>query len=773
MIGTGEFGPRSRMPQHIGQATGPGRRTHLIGHHRQLIALCHQAQHGLDEIRTKGRVNPGRTHDKRGRQALLHGLLTQQLAATVFPQRRCGRLGGIGRRSRAIENEIRRNMDQARSEIDTGGRQVRRSIRIDTVGLRYLGLRFIHRSIGSGVDDYLRRYIGKRALNSLRIANVQLRSGQGYTLHRRSGATRQLPAQLSTGTRDHNLLFHSLSFLVTDLVDRRTRLRWFPLQPDVRLGALHLHGASHAELPQTSPKNALGQNRVYHVYSTSNATHPLPGSTLDLRLVAVASLLLSLWLIIIDPLINRDAIIYLRSADAYLQHGFIASQELFGRPLISICFATIHQLTGLPLVLSGQLLNSLFYALLCVSFVATVGTLGGDRRVQLFAAMVILSHPMINDHRSSIMRDPAYWAFIMLAFRELLLYTRGPSLSNQLRWLCYVAMASLFRFEGLFFAVLAPLSLLAMRDHPHKFKQCLRLWIPQAIIVGLALAGAIFYKSLMEPGSRLFPAIERYIRKLFSLPDAFAELSSSAGEIMLAHFSREDATLAVVTGLFSVLLINIVRAIMWPWALALLWGWKDNIAGRLRTNDAILLNSHILISLLYLTVFTLISRFMLERYACQIVILILLYIPFILNSLWSDTGRPWKKVLIILVLTGVSVDSLTNSDHRKVFIRDANDWVVSHTPEHASLVTNNKYIAYFSKREIDWDSATRIGFKTQRILGDPSLWADRDYMVMFVRNRESADWEAFLEQNSLAVSQVFDGGKYGNVSIVKLASGQN
>ena len=139
---------------------------------------------------------------------------------------------------------------------------------------------------------------------------------------------------------------------------------------------------------------------------------------IDYRWIVLASLLLSGWLIAIDPLLNRDAIIYLRSADAYLRDGFVASQQLFDRPLISICFALLHKWTGLPLEWAGQLLNSLFYALFCATFVATVHTLGGDRRVQLFAAVVVLSHPMLNDYRSSIVRDPAYWAFIVLSLRR-------------------------------------------------------------------------------------------------------------------------------------------------------------------------------------------------------------------------------------------------------------------------------------------------------------------------------------------------------------------
>ena len=117
--------------------------------------------------------------------------------------------------------------------------------------------------------------------------------------------------------------------------------------------------------------------------------HPIPAAEplrhLDNRWVVAASLLLSLWLITIDPLINRDAILYLRAADAYLESGFFASQQVFARPLISVSIALLHQLTGINLISAGLLLISVFYALFCAGFVATVRTLGGDHRVQLIA----------------------------------------------------------------------------------------------------------------------------------------------------------------------------------------------------------------------------------------------------------------------------------------------------------------------------------------------------------------------------------------------------
>ena len=77
--------------------------------------------------------------------------------------------------------------------------------------------------------------------------------------------------------------------------------------------------------------------------------------TTDYWLIFALSMALSAWLIAIDPVLNRDAILYLRSADAYLQDGLVASLQLYGRPLLSVCFALVHQLTGLPLVFAGLL----------------------------------------------------------------------------------------------------------------------------------------------------------------------------------------------------------------------------------------------------------------------------------------------------------------------------------------------------------------------------------------------------------------------------------
>ncbi len=478
--------------------------------------------------------------------------------------------------------------------------------------------------------------------------------------------------------------------------------------------------------------------------------------------------MLSVWLIAIDPLINRDAIIYLRTADAYLQDGFIASQNLFGRPLISICFATLHQFTGIPLVYAGQLLNTLFYVLLNVGFVATVHALGGDRRIQWLAAVVILSHPILNDHRSSIMRDPAYWCFVILAFRQLLLYVRRPRLRHGLGWSCAILMAAMFRFEGLFFAALAPLTLLATRDLEHRLRHCLRLLGPILIAAAAIGLGLALYLSGPSIHEHTFPAIGTYLDRLLEFPREFSRLAAAGGAGLLEFSAREDAGVAIVAALAAILVLNLCRALTWPYVLALLWGIRHRVTARLRPDDATLLNLHLLIGTAYLALFTLINRFMLERYSCQVVIFLLLYLPFILNALWTDGDRRWKQALVVILLAGMSLDSLHNSDYQKAFIRDATHWLEDNTPADAGLVSNDKYIAYFSGRRVDWDAAYRHRFDLQSMLADEALWSGSDYLAMLVRRREDPAWHSFLERQGLEEAVRFGGGRHGSVAIVRL-----
>ena len=489
---------------------------------------------------------------------------------------------------------------------------------------------------------------------------------------------------------------------------------------------------------------------------------------LDLRVIAALSLLLSLWLILIEPVINRDAIIYLRTAEAYLHDGLLASFAIFDRPFLSIIMALLHQLTGISLLHSGLVLSAVFYAVLCSAFVSIVRLLGGNRRVQIIAAIIILSHPMIGADRDSIMRDAPFWAFSLLAFRTLLLYVRQPTLKYNYQWFCFIIIATLFRFEGLFFAVLAPLAVFTAASHNIRFQVSLRLLILPLMAIVTTGAAILFIQDTLLPDSHLFPNITSYVGKLRALPDGFAQLSRSTADSLLIFSAKEDASIAAIAGLAAILLANLARAIMLPYVVVLIWGKAQHLENIIPRQFRYLINAHLIIALFYLGLFTLSNRFVLERYCHIFTIFVALYLPFLVNAAWAPQRKPLTKILAVLVLVGMSIDVVGSSGHRKIYKRDASQWLISNTPEAATIVSNSKYVAYFGGRETDWRNLGAITFKASELASKPALWRSADYIVVKVKPWEFTRWAQFLEDNSLIELKAFPGKSHGKISIVKV-----
>ena len=489
---------------------------------------------------------------------------------------------------------------------------------------------------------------------------------------------------------------------------------------------------------------------------------------IDYRIVVAVSLALSVLLTLTDPLINRDAILYLSTAEAYLQEGLIASLTLFDRPFLSIIIAILHRSTGLSLLHAGLVLNALFYAILCTAFVSVVRLLGGDRRIQIFAAIVILSHPMIAAGRESIMRDPPYWAFSLLAFRALLLYMQQPVLRYRLQWFGFISIATIFRFEGLFFALLAPLAVFFSADKSTRLETSARLLILPLVTILAVGAAILLYQTVLLPGSQLFPDIGGYVTKLVKFPQDFAKVSAETGEALLVFTAKDDAGIASLAGLAAILVVHLGRALMWPYVILLLWGVRQKIIAVIPRRSRRLLNFHLIIALVYLGLFTLTNRFMLERYCHIFTIFIALYLPFILNAARTPTAKPLVRYLALLLMVGMVIDVVGNFNYKKMFIRDATEWITAHTDENATLVSNNSYLAYFSERNANWGKPGRPAFQVSELRKRPTLWHNYDYLAARIKPAEEADWQAFIDHYSLVELQVFDGGGVGRVSIVEI-----
>ena len=117
----------------------------------------------------------------------------------------------------------------------------------------------------------------------------------------------------------------------------------------------------------------------------------------------IVSVLLSLWCIHIDHVINNDGIEYIRTAERLADSDWAGAIAAYKWPFYPLLMLLVSKITGVSYMVSGHILNTLFFTGAVLLFVLTVRAFGGDsKRLTVLAAFVALTHPTFNEYLSLI-----------------------------------------------------------------------------------------------------------------------------------------------------------------------------------------------------------------------------------------------------------------------------------------------------------------------------------------------------------------------------------
>ena len=446
-----------------------------------------------------------------------------------------------------------------------------------------------------------------------------------------------------------------------------------------------------------------GESRpIWGNYAASLRDFCYADGRLSIRPTALLSIGLSLLLIAFDPVFNYDGILYLWAARAYLGLAPGAVVDIYNWPSFSVLIALIHKAIPLPLHQIALLVVSAGYLLGAHAFVRLVEEMGASRRAQLFALLIFCCHPMISAYRGNIVRDPLLWAFMLLALRELIRYSKKPCFPHQAKWTLYAAAACFFRVEGLIIALTAPLALLFVggADLSSRCKGAFRILLPPVLLLTMAIA-VLLTASQGEAGKlKVFVDFEYYLAFLANIRDHFAQQSEILSDAWLAHKTTEDSGYAMFAALLALCVLNVVRAITPIYTLALLRG----LFGQARLVTCKHANSiiavHLVVISTYLLMFMLGRQFGLVRHSLQFAIIALLYLPFVVDGFWRHkTRRRLVRILLAVTLAGYGLDTVVNGDYRKAYIHEAAMWLKNETPARTQVVSNHSHIAYFSEKQ--------------------------------------------------------------------------
>jgi hypothetical protein len=444
---------------------------------------------------------------------------------------------------------------------------------------------------------------------------------------------------------------------------------------------------------------------------TSASTFPVAA------IAVVLSCLFSALVILQNPLLNDDAYGYLRAAEIFNTNGAIAVLQTYGWYNYSILIALLDRLLPGDMLSAAHVLNTFFHALLAWVFMRLCNELRASTRVQFFAALCILGFPLTNEMRYFLIRDNGFWALTLLSAVLLMRYRNSGELRTGLGWCLAICGAVAFRLEALLLLVLAPFSLLLPGAVPwsERLRRCGQLLAVLlasiTIILLTTLAAGIDVVDLIAYAYRYYLPL---LADLFPLLGRTAS-AASAALFTPGNFPGADNVAVglalVLFGDFLALLGNLVYALTLPIVLLLLYYRARHSPLVVSAAGSSVLLTYIGISTLALLLFVLIMHFLTQRYATLLSLLLLSFVPLVLDDLYANAQlhgsvRRFKYVLGFFCLY-YFIDSLISFGYSHRHIDEGIAWTRGELPAGAQLKTNSFVIAYHSGRVADYDKTVR------------------------------------------------------------------
>ncbi len=495
---------------------------------------------------------------------------------------------------------------------------------------------------------------------------------------------------------------------------------------------------------------------------------------------AFISVLLSVWCVYIDPIVNNDGIQYFRVAAGLLSGQWQEAIAIHHWPFYSMLIAATSKLTGLNIEISAHVVNTGLFVLLVVGFIAAVVELGGDRRVVVFAALVILLLPGLNKYRSYVIRDTGYLAFYIWSLVFLFRCWQHPTGKSILGWLVCTFTAFLFRIEGVVFLLFMPAIMLA-----HRFRNSTVYRL--SALVTLILLGILLFSvfSLWTLSSELgADQADVLSRPLSSMALAWERIGSelwfklhALRQEFLGEFSGKYVYAVFILTLITIVVFEVLRKLVIVYALLGIHAvWRDLAFPRMTLRP--LWAGLILVNLLILIIFTVTKLFLTGRYTLGLVLTIMLAVPFSLSYFygrWREhhPGMPsvnrWTFPVLAVICLAVGVKGLDRFTD-KAYLKTAGRWVAALSVTNAKLYSNNRTLIYYSGKPAFRDGAKYDWTETMRTIWSGG-WKAYDYLAVQVSGKRSDHERRLVSKLGLRPIKTFQNRKGDRVLVFKTSGG--
>lgn len=463
-------------------------------------------------------------------------------------------------------------------------------------------------------------------------------------------------------------------------------------------------------------------------------------------IAALISILLSAWLIWSDGVVNRDGVLYLRSAEAFANGDWSQATSIYRWPFYSWLIAEFHQWGGLSLEMAGYAINTIFFALLVYAFVLLVEAIYPASRLGAWAALTILLLAQLNDYRCYVIRDVGYWALYLTAILFFLKYLRRPEFGYALGWGLAILIATLFRIEGVLLMAFLPFLILTngAERWPTRFRCFAQTQAVLLLGAGILLAYLFVAPDSSTSLGRLADPVAWAMKFLSAITTDIGVKAEALQSAILNKFTTHLAVPGVLSILGLIVVTQILSAlgIFHLSALAYACIRKPFKLDPLAHKTLIWL---VAIQTIILVVSATNLFFLTGRYAVPLALTLCLLVPpglLEIHRRYADRrdAKGFRARLVPLTFLALmlfsAVDSLLSFGPSNRYLKEAGQWLEQNTPPETRILTNNEILAFYAKKPWAQERIPMSDAQVQAFLNAP---ADYDYFVIDINRKRTHD----------------------------------
>ncbi len=273
------------------------------------------------------------------------------------------------------------------------------------------------------------------------------------------------------------------------------------------------------------------------------------------------SLVISIWTIATNDIIARDSVLYLKTAQYFLDNGIEVAFDTYNWAFYSLFIAFIHQITHLTLEHSAYLNTLIMEALCCVTFIKIVHLIHPKKALWI-ALLFILTFPIFNEYRGGILRGSGFWAFSLIALYQFLLFYQSGHIHHALFWQIAIFIAFLFRPEALVFAFLAPFYFIFLLQQSWRWRLRQILLLNSLLYpLGLILISLFLFSSEIKTGVLHHLPIQLDYLLIQKVSASFSIATENFAKYVLPFdYSKKYSTLILSSGLLMMLFYRIISS---------------------------------------------------------------------------------------------------------------------------------------------------------------------------------------------------------------------